>query len=197
MPLASQRPPPKTTIHMLKLGRIARRGAANKRTRKIPVIRLSRRSVVSTKSHPIRLSCSCAQKNLSAANETHKSPKTMNAPRPAIRAIHLRRDGANESTERLSYGIHGAQRAATGNCGRLDLDGAPKNLSAVNKTHKSSETTNSARPAGCAYPTWCGQHACQAPHVPFTVCAHPRRRWLTCACRLPSRRWTPPFSPPQ
>lgn len=32
VPLASQRPSPKTTIHMLKLGRIARRGAANKCT---------------------------------------------------------------------------------------------------------------------------------------------------------------------
>ena len=89
VPLASQRPPSKTTIHMLKLGRIARRGAAYKRTGKIPMIRPSRRSVVSAKSHPIRLSCSSAQKNCRCSTRrTTRQKRRFRRAQPAALAQH-------------------------------------------------------------------------------------------------------------
>ena len=89
VPSASQRPLQKTTIHMLKLGRIARLGAVNKRTGKIPVIRPSRRSVVFTKSHPICLSCSCAPKicRRSARRISRQKRRTRRA-QPAALAQH-------------------------------------------------------------------------------------------------------------
>ena len=89
VPSASQRPLQKTTIHMLKLGRIARLGAVNKRTGKIPVIRPSRRSVVCTKSHPICLSCSCAPKICRrSARRISRQKRRMRRAQPAALVQH-------------------------------------------------------------------------------------------------------------
>ena len=87
--MPKNRSSPKTTIHVLKPGRIARRGAANICTGKIPVIRPSRRSVVFTKSHPICLSCSCAPKicRRSARRISRQKRRTRRA-QPAALAQH-------------------------------------------------------------------------------------------------------------
>ena len=117
--MPKNRSSPKTTIHVLKPGRIARRGAANISTGKIPVIRPSRRSVGSAKSHPVRLSCSIMARGLaeSIGRLTSLRPCAPGAARSSAQAQSAKGSRIELLTER-SQRPHAANRSSTrqGDC---------------------------------------------------------------------------------